>query len=548
MSFRHSPIVFVLMFGAAFAEDDLQKPLKQGDVTQGTLKASEARAVKIETPPGSYVRGRFDGRNLRVTLLDDSGKPERVLIAHGGIRQEFQFMADGRSTCRLELRPVGESEESYSLEVESVVPPSAQKAPRVVLESPRLRTLQETLADGGTTDAFWDEVKQRNRGPLVERDGAEPPLEPGTSLVTFLWRGAKRNVRLFGAPSNDHDEMKRLGDSDVWYGSYRVPDSARVTYKFAPDVPELDAPFMIRRRAILATAQRDPFNPLSVPPRELPDKYAGESLVELPGAIRQPWLDLRSEVKPGTVERRQIRSEVLGNVRDVYLYRPHGYVPGAGENALLVAFDGDRYVDQVEAPRALDNLIAARAIPPTAALFLANATAESRSVELPPNPKFVRFLADELIPWARRQNISATAGSTVVAGASYGGLAAAYAGWTRPDVFGKVFSQSGSFWWAPGAGPGGGNRQVEPEWLTRQIAESPLRPVRFYLEAGVFEVGQRGDAGILQTTRHLRDVLKARGYAVDHAEPAGAHGYDYWRYSFPDGLVALLGKQAAGAK
>jgi len=48
-------------------------------------------------------------------------------------------------------------------------------------------------------------------------------------------------------------------------------------------------------------------------------------------------------------------------------------------------------------------------------------------------------------------------------------------------------------------------------------AASPRLPLRFYLEAGQFEDG-RGAVNIFTTTRHMRDVLRAKGYPVRHAE------------------------------
>ena len=57
-----------------------------------------------------------------------------------------------------------------------------------------------------------------------------------------------------------------------------------------------------------------------------------------------------------------------------------------------------------------------------------------------------------------------------------------YASLTHPNLFGKVLSQSGSFWWKPTDYP-------EHEWLTRQLAVSPKLPIEFYIEVGLFENG-----------------------------------------------------------
>ena len=49
--------------------------------------------------------------------------------------------------------------------------------------------------------------------------------------------------------------------------------------------------------------------------------------------------------------------------------------------------------------------------------------------------------------------------------------------------------------------------------MVRQFLASPKLPLRFYLAAGTFEIDRDGGGGgILECTRHLRDVLLAKGY------------------------------------
>jgi enterochelin esterase family protein len=80
----------------------------------------------------------------------------------------------------------------------------------------------------------------------------------------------------------------------------------------------------------------------------------------------------------------------------------------------------------------------------------------------------------------------------------------------------------------------------ETGWLTRQIVRGGPVPVRFYLEAGRFEVGLCG--GIRAETRRLRDVLEAQGCTVIQREPVGDHDYAVWRGSLADGLLALANR------
>ena len=58
------------------------------------------------------------------------------------------------------------------------------------------------------------------------------------------------------------------------------------------------------------------------------------------------------------------------------------------------------------------------------------------------------------------------------------------------------------------------------------------------------EVDPSGATGsILESNRHMRDVLRAKGYAVDYHEFASGHDYLNWRGTLADGLVQLLGKR-----
>jgi enterochelin esterase family protein len=72
--------------------------------------------------------------------------------------------------------------------------------------------------------------------------------------------------------------------------------------------------------------------------------------------------------------------------------------------------------------------------------------------------------------------------------------------------------------------------------LLRQFTASPLLPVRFYIDAGLLE----NTTSILEENRHLRDLLRSKGYEVHYAEFNGGHEFRNWRGTFSDGLIALL--------
>ncbi|MBX6341267.1 MAG: hypothetical protein IRY97_02320, partial [Thermomicrobiaceae bacterium] len=189
-------------------------------------------------------------------------------------------------------------------------------------------------------------------------------------------------------------------------------------------------------------------------------------------------------------------------------------------------------------------LIADGRIPPLVAALVGNVDGEpeARLRELACSEPFTRFLATELLPWVRGQaNVAADPARTVVGGASLGGLASAFAALRCPDHFGNVLAQSGSFWWRPE-----GDR--EHEWLAREFAAAPRLPLRFALEVGRLEAHPTPGGGPtqVQSSRHLRDVLRARGYPVAYAEHNGGHNFLSWRGTLADSLIALLGEATPG--
>jgi enterochelin esterase family protein len=494
----------------------------------GTIQPSARAEFALAVHAGDFVQGRIESSAgaVELDLVTVSGTHIRRLAAAGSANQDFMFVAE-QDAPRLRLRSLG-PQQSYTLTLTQAVGRDAQHPPaptRASFLSPRMANLAESLTAGGTSEEFWQAVEAEGT-PLVE------PGDGSNKIVTFLWRGAERNVRLFGAPSNDHEWLERLGKSDVWYKSFEVPAATRLSYKLAPDIPDVPGSERDRRRALLATAQVDPLNKHAWPVAA-PDKFNQDSVVELPDAPPQPWIGELGAPK-GRLEAHRFASKILGNERDVFIYTSQGFSPDDPGQGLLLLFDAQPYLDKVPTPTILDNLVAAGKIPPLVAVLIGNPSQEARERELPCNAAFADALATELVPWVKAKTGAAVpAARTVAAGSSYGGLASAYAAFRHPEVFGNVLSMSGSFWWKP-------ETENEPEWLTRQIAAGALTPVSSFLSAGLFEAG-RDQPGILETTRHLRDVLTAKGAAVSYREYAAGHDYLSWRGVLADGLVTLLG-------
>jgi enterochelin esterase-like enzyme len=422
--------------------------------------------------------------------------------------------------------------------------------------SPRIEALRKDIASGrAALEAFWREVAKEGT-PLIE------PSQDGDKhqLVTFLWRGTSetRSVLIvidpFTAARPQDYVMRRVERSDVWHLTVRMPRDARFIYRVS--VNDQTGPGFFGDLKLDA-AVADPLNRNS---------WLGHSAVELPGAPPQPWIVRTPGTPEGTIERHRITSTILSNERDIWVYTPARHQSDSRPSALLVLFDGVANIQLLSVPIILDNLIESSRIPATVAVFVSHPGA-SRMQELGDNPKFGEFLATELIPWLRaRYNVTMDPRETIVGGQSAGGFGAAYVALHHSSVFGAVLSQSAPFWGSPELGRELAERNpasdrnddrhvreemedravLEGNWLQKLFISRNRLPLRFYLNAGSFEAqfwgGPGGVNGTLESNRHMRDVLLAKGYDVHYREFVGGHDYLSWRGLLADGLIALIGK------
>ncbi|EQD55322.1 enterochelin esterase [mine drainage metagenome] len=177
---------------------------------------------------------------------------------------------------------------------------------------------------------------------------------------------------------------------------------------------------------------------------------------------------------------------------------------------------------------------------PSVLVLVGNAPG-GRDEELRHNPRFVRFLAAELLPWLRRRyGIRVPPSRCAVVGSSLGGLTAAYAALRYPHLFGNVLAQSGAFI-ERDAGGVDGSPTLMQEYARRRRGRT-----RFYLNAGTLEstVYPGTPTSLLAGVRHFRDVLTAKGYRVAYGEFSGGHDYACWGVGLGEGLLNLLPRRA----
>ena len=533
-------------------------PLSFGVPIERDVRSGEVHEYDLMVGAGDLISGTFTlpglaalfeivgntGQIIRTTyrFADDGSDPLRlgfVAPAAGVHRLRIKafdrFDGGGQITPGEPVPVTGTAAGRYTLRLETASVSARMQGPeppvREDYSSPRLKRLAEDVKTGraGAVQAFWQEVA--GKGPLME-DIAGNNRDTD---VTFLWRETydTRNVRLMGAPYEDY--MSHLAGTDVWYKTVRLRRGTRLSYVISPN----DRP-----ATRWATAQLDPLNP-----RKFPDdptyRSISQSVLDMPGAPDEQWA-MRTPVRRGLIEERTVKSALLKNPvfkddRPIWIYTPPGYDRTAGPYPLLVLLDGAAWVSHRfgNAPTTLDNLINDGRIRPAIVLF----DPGNRPAGPAGHAGYGEALVRELMPMLRASYpISTNPADTVIGGYSAGGTAAAQIALLHSDVFGNVLSQSGGF---RGRDPG----DEEPNATARKYLAVPRQPIRFYLETGLYDNVPGADLPLyemvldetnLMGNRHLRDVLRAKGYDVTYREVGGNHDYVHWRAMLADGLMTLL--------
>ena len=262
---------------------------------------------------------------------------------------------------------------------------------------------------------------------------------------------------------------------------------------------------------------------------EVGGKKVGGRAVEMPGWSYPP----ESKEKPGASYGKYVplkfRSEVFKNDRTGWVYVPAAYSADGPPAALMVFQDGDAYKGE-HVGTVVDNLIAAKAMPVTILVLLnpgVNDDGKSnRSVEYDTlSDAYATFLDKEVLPRIKKDYaLSDDPAHRALGGASSGGICSFTAAWHRPDLFGKVCSQIGSF-----TNIRGGNAYPE---LVRREAK---RPIKVLLSDGTNDlINRHGDWW--QANEAMDAALRSKGYEVHFLKDRGFHAYWTCGRQLPEAL------------
>jgi enterochelin esterase-like enzyme len=201
----------------------------------------------------------------------------------------------------------------------------------------------------------------------------------------------------------------------------------------------------------------------------------------------------------------------------------------AGRRLAIAYFqDGLDYLEKASAADLLANLSREPGMPLIAGVFVPPADRLREYGLTSESEAYADFLARVLVPAI--EGSLATAPTRVLIGPSLGGLISVYAALRYPDVFPKVASQSGAFWYS---GQG----------ILGPLSRPAMAPLDLFFETGTYE-----SARLVEQNRVARDAARQGGHRVRYEEYPSTHDWIAWRNRLGLILRHFLGDARSGMR
>lgn len=348
-------------------------------------------------------------------------------------------------------------------------------------------------------EALWDSLVVNQQAPLVIGDS-----------VAFLYRGKADSVLWFGNFNSNgrltHVPNRgiRIGTSDIWILEHQFPLDARIEYWLTVD----------------GQNRWDDANPRRIP--RGPNVFISE--LGMPAWKPSPWIERLPDVSEGNIERYVFDSAEMDYEIQYWVYTPPGHSDTRGMPTLYIT-DGAWYLSEHSGnlPAVLDNLIAHKKMRPIVAVFIDardpdNPSFNRREAEFKMNPRYARFVAEELVPTIdERYKTSTKPQERGIMGLSFGGLNAAYFGVACTDTFRKVAMQSPALH---------GNGNIYMAYTTNEIPFDQ----QLYITTGTINDTE------IQTDQFI-DILDLREIPYEYVKVSDGHSMGAWRHQFADILT-----------
>lgn len=509
----------------ACAQDKVTDEIKltEGLSLTRSLTSSERHIYSVKLKNGEALEAQIVQVSIDVVIdiLDEAGVRLSQIDGWGEI-EKLNFTAPKDGIYKFTVSPYEKDAKagSYKLEVKDMLSLSvnAKRVAKQEIPSETLfRLWEQSLTNNNAIDDFMNSHVEKHIIEPIQGDSID-------MLVTYFCLPDEDTEYAMqsGGPDFLGLRFQQLGKTKLYFATHRVRNDARFNYGFN----------------YFKLYQAGPNEEVQY--RKIEHVYDGT--VVMPNAPKQPYIAEHKNIKKGESKVITLKSSFLNEERKITVYTPAAYV-GKKPHNLLIVFDGEAYGAEqdkkapVPTPTILDNLYSEEKIEPTVAILVWEMGKRDKDLI---SDDFSNFIAKEVIKWARENyNIYPEPDHVILAGSSRGGFAASFIALNHSHLIGKVLSQSGSYWikgtidenhWMYPTGEGK---------LIKAYKESPLLPIQFYMDVGLYDTG----AGMLGMNREFRTILELKGYKVDYREFNGGHSYVNWRGTFSDGLISLLGKQ-----
>lgn len=309
--------------------------------------------------------------------------------------------------------------------------------------------------------------------------------------------------------------MRRLRGTDLWSASVELPRGARMEYR------------LLVRHGEHTESILDPLNARSVtgPASEM-------SVLEADGYQAPWWARPNQGSVPGELTEFAIPSRALRRDAHVSVYTP-ARMHRDDRLPLLVLHDGGDFINHAAIIPVLDNLMDRRLI---ADCVVALTHPEDRLREYGASAAHSRFLTAELVPeLERRLPLRGEPAGRVLAGASFGGIAALTAAVRAPGFYGGLMLQSASFLFTlVGRNHEGGPAFDPVVRFVNSVRSGPERITeRIFLSYGAFEQSAHRNLAMVETLEKMADDVRV-------VQSLDGHTWTGWRDRMLDGLGWLF--------
>jgi enterochelin esterase family protein len=411
-------------------------------------------------------------------------------------------------------------------------------------KSPFISLMENKLASSSLDEVnALIRAKLTQQSPIIE----DIPGDDNNKLVTFMYETETDDVAYIMCILTKQPmptPMQRLGKSNFYYYSIPVADNIRTGYSFTINIKLPEEPIDFNDEHQLdelgeEIGKKNHFDPYNTKKMSWKDNTSGQefhfSILEMPNATPKIWSQKDESTPTGLVIQHSISSKILNDARTYWVYTPANYDPNQSY-PMLMFFDGQMHYEQQGTALTviLDNLIAAKKIPPLIAVLVDSASPKLRRKELMCDESFTAFIIEELMPsLVANYSISTHARDRIVAGGSLGGLFALYLALQYPTQFAMALCNSPAFW---------ASKLNCDDILDKLITADKKSKLRVYIDLGVLETVNCGEIGMLAPVQHMNALLRQYQHEVKYHTFAGGHDIFCHEDTIPEALIWLLGK------